>query len=677
MSNPLTRSAEHPPFDEFDAAHIAPAVDTLLAEGGATLASLEQALPSDWAGLMVPIQALEDRLDRIVSVMRLMNSVRNHTAWREAVEVQQPRLIAFRIRVRQSQVLYRAMKALEAAGGLSGTQQRILQSALRNAEHNGVHLDEEAQARLNVLAEQLSALQMRFGNNVLDSVQAWSLTITDPARLVGLPDRWRSAAAARARAAGHDGATAVDGPWVVTLDHPCTMPVFQHAGDRALREEVRRARGRIATTAPHDNSPIITEILAIRAEMAAILGYTDYPDKALASRMAGSVDEIEQMMRSLHDQARPGALDDHTELNRFAAAAGHPTPLQAWDTTYWSERLREERFALRDEDIRPYFALDNVLTALFGVCRALFGVEIVPAAAPPPTWHPDVRVYTVHDPGTPEPRATIYLDPYVRPADKRSGAWMTPMINRSGDRRPVAVIACNLPAPTDEAPCLPGLRGARTMFHEFGHALQHVLTEIQEVAAAGIQNVEWDAVELPSTFMENWLYHQPVLAQIAHHHETGEPIEPAVLDRIREVRRFQAASGILAQVSYALQDLAVHQAAQQEDPFAVALAIREKIAITPLIDGDSTLCSFQHIFAGAYAAGYYSYLWAEVLSADAFMAFEEGGLDDSAAVSHLGRRFRETVLARGGSQHPLAVFEDFRGRPPSPEALLRLHGIAG
>jgi oligopeptidase A len=381
-------------------------------------------------------------------------------------------------------------------------------------------------------------------------------------------------------------------------------------------------------------------------------------------------------MEALRQHARPGALHENDLLTARAEAAGHATPLEPWDLSFWAEREREARFAFRDEEVRPYFSLDNILSALFSLCHELFGVEIAPASNPPQTWHPDVRVYDVREPGQADPIATVYLDPYARPADKRGGAWMSPLVNRSGGRRPVCVIACNLPPPTDEAPSLPGPRGARTLFHELGHALQHMLTEVEEVGAAGIRNVEWDAVELPSMFMENWLDHRPVLQQIAHHYETNEPMPEALVDRLLDARRFRAAPAVLTQVSYALQDLAIHSLSlHSDDPFAVAEEIRERVSVTPSLPSDRWLCSFQHIFAGGYAAGYYSYLWAEVLSADAFAAFEEDGLDDSAVRHRWGRRFRSTVLARGGSEHPLSVFQDFRGRQPSPQALLRHKGL--
>lgn len=676
MTNPLLDWDVLPDFDAMRAEHILPATRQLVAEGEALLDTLESA-PARWETIGAPLQAFEDRLGQVESIVRLLNAVRSQPDWRKAVKEMQRLTVGLRNRLHQSQPLYKALCALREQD-LSPTQRRIVDSQIIDAERTGAQLAPAARQRLRQISEQLAELQLSFADNVLDSTKAWSMTITDPADIDGVPRRWRVSAAAAARDAGHDGATPEDGPWRLTLDGTSISPILSHATSRPLRETARRAWGQIATAAPHDNTVLVREILTLRAEKAALLGYANFPQQALASRMASSIDDIEQLMDTLAGSARDTALSERADLDAEAAASGHPTPLAVWDVGFWSERQREARYDLNDEALRPYFPLDNVLDALFGLCEELFGVRLQPAEPCPPTWHPDVRVYSVCAPDTGDVIATVYLDPYARPAEKRAGAWMSPLINRDRQqgRRPACSIACNLPRPTEEAPSLPGPRGARTLFHEFGHALHHMLTEADEVGAAGIRNVEWDAVELPSMFMENWLYHRPVLTQIARHYKTGEPLDDETIERLLDARRFRAGTRMLAQISYSLQDLKVHQhSATGDDPFAVASAVQDRISVLPTLETDRWLCSFQHIFAGGYAAGYYSYLWAEVLSADAFAAFEEADLDDPAARQRLGRRFRETVLALGGSQQPLDIFTAFRGRAPLPDALLRHRGL--
>lgn len=671
MANPLLDWTQFPDFAAIKVEHISDAFDRIFAEGEQTIAALEQQRPQTWAELVDPMQHLSDRINSTEGIVRHLNGVCSTPEWRAAIKVLQPRLVAFRNRVQQSQPLYEALTSLRDTAELNPTQRRILDAMIRSAEQVGVQLPPQQRQRLNTLLETVGTLQLSFADNVLDSINAWSLLIEDIEQIDGVPQHWRVAAAERAQSAGHTAATADDGPWLLTLDYPSAGPILQHCTNRELRETLRRAWGQRAATQPNDNAPLISQILTIRAEIAQLLGDKDYPSHALRERMAGSVSEIEALMETLHTSAHDIAIKERDELDALAATTDHPTPLKPWDVSFWSERDREHRFALRDDELRPYFSLNTALPALFTLCEELFGVTI--DVIEQPKWHRDVRVYQISEQG--KPKAFVYLDPYARPENKQSGAWMYPLANRTTDRLPVAVIVCNLPPPTSQTPSLIGLGGARTLFHEFGHALHHMLTEVEEVAAAGIRNVEWDAVELPSLFMENWLYHRPVLTQIARHHSSGEPLDDAVIDRILDARKHRSASTVLTQVIYSLQDLAVHSThPDTADPFDVARAVRDRIAVTPALNEDRWLCSFQHIFAGGYAAGYYSYLWAAVLSADAFSAFEED-IDNPEARRQWGRRFRRTVLARGGSQHPVDIFTAFRGRPPTPDALLRHKGL--
>jgi oligopeptidase A len=679
MANPLLDWERLPPFNIINETHIPAAFQQLLAAGEDLVSGLEADPPRTWAGLVEPLQDLQDRVQRLQSVVNQINAMRNTPEWRVARQKAIPHMVAFNSRLQQSAPIYHALCALrdDPRAKLSDTQRRILDKSILRAELIGVQLPEAEQLRLNVLILESNALRLAFADNVLDSTKAWSLLLTDPSRVAGMPPHWRTIAAGKACKDGHDGADADRGPWLVTLDTPSARAVLKHASDRSLRETVYNTLVHVASAEPNDNTPLLRRILEIRRESAAILGYEDFAQQILTDRMASSVDEIEDLMQSLLEHARPAAIQDHAHLSAIAAKAGHPLPLKPWDISYWTEIDREDRFSIREDEIRPYFSIDNVLTALFTVSEELFQVRFVPASPDTQTWHPDVRVYDVYPADGDTLISSFFLDPYARPENKRRGGWMSAMVNRTPTRCAVAVIASNLTPPTASTPSLIGLRGAQTLFHELGHALQHMLTEVDEVSAAGIRNVEWDAVELPSTFMENWLYHRPVLRQIARHHETGASIGEEMLDKLIAARRYHAGSRLVGQISQTLQDLRIHSASLQDaDPIEAAWAVHRSVSVLSLPDPDRRLCSFQHIFSGGYAAGYYSYLWAEVLSTDAFSVFEQD-IDNPEARKRLGQRFRETVLARGGSQHPMQVFMDFRGRAPGPEALLRSHGLLG
>lgn len=677
MANPLLDWQRLPPFDAIRAEHIPGAFEAILSDGETLVSALEANPPRTWGGLMDPLQNLQDRIQRLRSVVDQINAMRNTPEWRKARQDAIPHIIAFNSRLQQSTPLYHALCALrdDPDASLSTTQRRILNKRILRTEQLGVQLSEPEQRRLNALNLESNAKRLAFADNVLDSTRAWSLLLTDPDRVAGLPRQWRVLAAGRASRAGHDGADTDSGPWLVTLDTPCASAVLKHAEDRDLRETVYHSVVHVASAEPHDNTPLLRRILEIRRECAAMLGYEDFAAQILTDRMASSVGEIEDLMHSILTHARPAAVRDHEHLTTLAAEAGHPLPLQPWDIAFWSEIDRETRFSIREDEIRHYFAIDNVLEALFAICEELFQVRLVPASSDTQTWHPDVRAYDVYPTDGDTLIASVFLDPYARPENKRRGGWMSAMVNRTPTRCPVAVIASNLSPPTADTPSLIGLGGARTLFHEIGHALQHMLTEVDEVSAAGIQNVEWDAVELPSTFMENWLYHRPVLRQIARHHKTGAPIGEEVLDKLIAARQYRSGSRLVGQISQSLQDLKIHSASLGDrDPLDAAWAIRQELSVLPLSEPDRRLCSFQHIFSGGYAAGYYSYLWAEVLSTDAFSVFS-ADIDSPKERQRLGQRFRETVLARGGSQHPMQVFTDFCGRPPRPDALLQSHGL--
>jgi oligopeptidase A len=476
--------------------------------------------------------------------------------------------------------------------------------------------------------------------------------------------------------------TPESGPWRITLDAPSFGPFMEHCTNRSLREQIYRAYISRASSGDTNNEPLIAEILSLRQAQAQLLGFDHFAALSLERKMAGSVERVEAMFDQLLKASMEKAEAELKEITQYAQEHGQTEPLAHWDVTFWAERLREERFAFTDEELRPYFSLDRVLDGLFGICNRLFGISVSRHDDDAPGWHKDVRFYQIRNEAG-EHIAGFYLDPYSRPKNKRGGAWMNDCIARSvtaaHTRLPIAHLICNGTPPVGDIPSLMTFREVETLFHEFGHGLQHMLTVIDERDASGINGVEWDAVELPSQFMENWCYHRPTLMGMAIHHETGETLPEELFRKICAARTYRAGSMTLRQVQFGMTDMQLHSRFDPngtESAFDVFQRIADATSPMPTLPENRFLCSFQHIFAGGYSAGYYSYKWAEVLSADAFGAFEEAGLDDEAAVAATGRRFRDTVLALGGSRHPMEIFKDFRGREPSVNALLRHSGLA-
>jgi oligopeptidase A len=508
--------------------------------------------------------------------------------------------------------------------------------------------------------------------------------------VAGLPPSALALAAQTAAARGHDGATPEAGPWAFTLDIPSYQAVLSHASYRPLREELYRAYITRASTpgTPGDNTPLIERTLALKRERAQLLGFPHHAAVSLASKMA-TLERARALLEELRAASFASAEADLADVRAFAAAAGaaEAAELRHWDIGFWAERLRETKYGLKEEELRPYFPLPAVLEGLFALAKRLFGVTVAPADGEAPVWHPDVRFFGIRN-AAGEQLAYFYFDPYTRPAEKRGGAWMDEVAGRSrllappgvAVRLPVAHMVCNGNGPVGDKPALMTFREVETTFHEFGHALQHMLTTCDEGLVAGIRGVEWDAVELPSQFMENWCYHKPTLMGLSRHVDTGAPLPDELFDKLVAAKNFRAGSGMLRQLHFATVDLELHSSyvpgSSADGIFGVDRAAAARTAVMPPLPEDRFLCGFSHIFAGGYAAGYFSYKWAEVLSADAFAAFEEAGLDDDAAVGATGRRFADTVLALGGGRAPLDVFVDFRGREPSTAALLRHSGLA-
>ncbi len=685
QKNPLLIGQGLPPFKEIQPEHIKPGIDDLLATLAAELESLEAAVEPTWSGLVEPLTQLEERLSWSWSIIGHLMGVKNSPELREAYEAVQPDLVQFANRMGQSQPLYKAFKQIREGGlwgDLTSAQQRIVEAAIRDAELSGVGLEGETKKRFNQIQQELAELSTNFSNHVLDATKAFQLTLQTPEEIDGLPQSLLGLAAQVAKGAGHEAATAATGPWIITLDYPSYVPFLQHSRRRDLREQVYRAFISRAASGELDNQPIIERTLELRQQVADILGYDTYADLSIARKMAPSVAAVEQLMEELRSASYDAATQELEELTAFARDRGFTEDLKQWDVPFWSERMREELYGLNDEELRPYFPLPQVLDGLFALAKRLFGVTIAPADGEAPVWHPDVRYFQVMG-ETGEAIAHFYLDPYSRPAEKRGGAWMDDCVNRGkfkGQvRLPVAYLVCNQSPPVDGKPSLMNFREVETLFHEFGHGLQHMLTTVDDAGAAGINNVEWDAVELPSQFMENWCYHRETLFKLARHYETGAPLPEDLYQKILAARNFMTGSAILRQVNFGWLDIELHHRYQpggKETIWDVRDRLATKTTVMQPLPEDAFLCGFGHIFAGGYAAGYYSYFWAEVLSADAFAAFEEAGLEDDSAITETGRRFRNTVLALGGSQHPMTVFKSFRGREPSTQALLRHRGLA-
>lgn len=684
--NPVLIGEGLPPFEAIQPEQIVPGIAQLLTELSQALETLEATLQPTWDGLVVPLSAIEERLRWSWSAIGHLMGVKNSPELRQAYEAVQPQLVEFSTRLGQSKPIYEGFKQIRASADwskLESAQQRIVTSAIRDAELSGVGLEGAAKEQFNQIQQELADLSTKFSNHVLDATKAFALVLTDPADAEGLPPSLLSLAAQAAREAGEESATAEDGPWRITLDYPSYLPFLQHSCRRDLREQVYRAFVTRASSGELDNTPLIERTLELRQAMAVLLGYSTYAELSVARKMAPSVAAVEQLIEELRSASYGAAVKDLQDLQAFAAEKGaaEADDLRQWDVPFWAERMREERYGLNDEELRPYFPLPQVLNGLFELAHRLFGVTITPADGEAPIWHPDVRYFQVSD-AVGEVIAYFYLDPYSRPAEKRGGAWMDECVNRAriGDkvRLPVAYLICNQSPPVDGKPSLMTFRDVETLFHEFGHGLQHMLTTVDFPEASGIKNVEWDAVELPSQFMENWCYHRNTLLTLARHYETGNPLPEELFQKILAARNFMTGSAILRQVNFSWLDLELHyryQPGGSETLRQLRDRIAAKTTVLPPLPEDAFLCAFGHIFAGGYEAGYYSYFWAEVLSADAFSAFEEAGLENEAAIATTGHRFRDTVLSLGGSRHPMEIFKAFRGREPSTAALLRHRGL--
>ena len=689
---PLLAGAGLPKFQDINPEQVNQGIPLLLEQLNAELADLENRLDQRlasgkalaWDELMQPLHLLGERLRWSWGVVSHLNGVCNTPELRQAHQSQQAAVVAFGNRVGQSRNIYKALEQLQAGDqNLDATQRRILEAELREMQLRGVGLEGPEQQEFNAATAELAQLASQYGNNVLDATNSWSLSLGETTDLAGLPPSLCQLLADAARQAGESG-------WRMGLDMPRLVPFLKYSQRRDLREKVYRAQVSRASSGEFNNLPLIEQILTLRLRQAQLLGYANWAEVSLAAKMANSVEEVEQLLEELRAAAYPVAKAELEQLRACAQRHGCPEAedFKPWDFSYWSEVLRQESFDLDSEALRPYFSLEQVLQGLFELCQRLFDIRIVDGDKldgndSAPRWHADVRYFRVLDGTSKLPLAAFYLDPFSRPGSKRGGAWMDECLGRGISRSgepvlPVAYLICNQSPPLGDTPSLMTFDEVETLFHEFGHGLQHMLTTVDRPQAAGINQVEWDAVELPSQFMENWCYDKSTLMAMASHWQSGAPLPEEEYQKLLAARTFMGGAATLRQVHLALTDLRLYSSwspTSGQTPDQLRRQLAASTTVMEPIKEDAFLCAFSHIFAGGYAAGYYSYKWAEVLSADAFSAFEEVGLDQEDEIVAIGRRFRATVLSLGGSRSPVEVYEQFRGRPASSKALIRHSGL--
>ncbi|MCB5190176.1 M3 family metallopeptidase [Methylobacillus arboreus] len=673
-NNPLLDFSGLPQFDQVKAEHVTPAVDYLLEKGKALVEALvaDTSAPT-WESFARPLEDFEEQISRAWSQVGHLNAVVNSPELREAYNENLPKLTAFYADLSQDERLYAKFRALRTSAEydkLNTAQRKILDNELRDFRLGGAELPEDKKARFKAIQEELSTLAAKFEENLLDTTNDYALFIEDQAQLQGVPEDALQAAAEAAKADEKTG-------WKFTLHFPSYMPVLQYADNRELRETLYRA---YATRASEfgkpewDNTEIISNILRLRHEAAVLLGYSNYAETSLATKMAETPAQVEEFLNNLAKRAKPFAERDMQELKQYAAEKLGLAELFAWDIAYASEKLREDKYAFSDQEVKQYFPEQQVLQGLFKVTETIFGLQVRKTEAP--VWHKNVSFYEITD-NAGKPVGQFYLDLYAR-NNKRGGAWMDEAITRRkkshGIETPVAYLTCNFSAPVGGKPALFTHDEVITMFHEFGHGLHHMLTQVEDYGVSGIKGVEWDAVELPSQFMENFCWEWDVLRHMTKHVDTGEHLPKELFDKMVAAKNFQAGMQTVRQIEFSLFDMRLHANFSEYDTktaLKLIEAIRDEVAVVRPPKWNRFPNNFSHIFAGGYAAGYYSYKWAEVLSADAYSMFEENGVLSAEA----GKRFWNEILAQGGSRPALESFIAFRGREPSIDALLRHNGM--
>ncbi|MDH2925433.1 oligopeptidase A [Nicoletella semolina] len=676
MSNPLLNVSGLPKFSQIKPEHIQPAIQQLLEECRRTIEQVAQIDQPTWGNFYMPQAMVSDKLSRAWSPVGHLNSVKNSPELRDAYQACLPLLSEYSTWAGQHQGLYQGYLKLKNSpefANYSIAQQKAIENSLRDFELSGISLPQEKQKRYGEIAMRLSELSSQFSNNVLDATMGWDILIADESELKGLPKSALEAAKLSAQSKEQVG-------YRFTLEFPSYLPVMTYCENRELRQKMYEAfNTRASDQGPNagkwDNSAIMAEMLELRLELARLLGFNTYADYSLATKMAENPQQVVDFLENLAIRSKTQGKKEFEALQTFAVEHYHFGDLQPWDIAFYSEKQKQALYAINDEELRPYFPENRVLSGLFELIKRIFGMRVEEQQGIE-TYHDSVRFFNIFD-ETNRLRGSFYLDLYAR-EHKRGGAWMDDCINqkRLSDgtlQTPVAYLTCNFNKPIGDKPAMFTHDEVTTLFHEFGHGIHHMLTEIDVGDVAGINGVPWDAVELPSQFLENWCWEEEALQFISGHFETGEPLPKEKLTQLLKAKNFQAAMFVLRQLEFGLFDFKLHLSEPREGIILELLRkIKQEIAVIELPTFVRTPHSFSHIFAGGYAAGYYSYMWAEVLSADAYSRFEEEGIFSR----EVGESFLQNILTRGGSEEPMVLFERFRGRKPTLDALLRHKGIA-
>lgn len=677
MENPLLNQGPLPRFSDIAPEHVEPALKQIISRHRAELTELLAQEHFTWDNLMQPLEEMQDRLSKMWSPISHMHSVAETEDLRRVYNDCLPLLTEYQTELMQHEGLYRAVQSIADSpefSRLNEAQSKVIHDELRDFKLAGVNLPPTEKARFAELQKQLSKLSTLFGENLLDATNAWTLHITDASALEGLPEQTLKLVESNAQQRGLTG-------WVLTLDYPCYSSVMKYLRNRELRWLMYEAYAtRASDQGPHagryDNTQIMNDILALRHELATLLGFKNYADYSLATKMADSPQRVLTFLNNLAKKSRPFAEHEIQEVAALAKEMDGIETLEAWDLTYYSEKCREKLYSLTQEQLRPYFPITKVLTGMFLVVNKLFGLRISERAGID-TWDPNVRLFDIFD-DTNQYRGSFYTDLYTR-MNKRDGAWMDEArmrrITAEGNiQHPVAYLTCNFARPIGHKPALLTHDDVQTLFHEFGHCLHHLLTQVNYASVSGINGVPWDAVEFPSQFLESWCWEKEAIALISGHYETDEPLPDTLYTRMIAAKNFQAGMQMLRQLEFALFDFRIHLEYQpnKEDHIQSTLnAVRNEVAVVPTPQLNRFQHSFSHIFAGGYAAGYYSYKWAEVLSADAYSLFKEKGIFNA----DVGHAFMKDILEKGGVTDPMKLFATFRGREPEVDALLRYSGL--
>jgi len=685
-TNTLLKNDKLPQFSSFTNEEVEPGIITILEILNKEFFELEEKISNEQDVDKLYNLAVEE-LERISHPLSFswgmvshLNSVKNNDELRVVYEKMQPEVIKVSTKISQSKVIYNALKKLLENNNLDSIKKRIVESSSKQMSNSGIGLDEDIKEEFNNIKLKLGDLSNKFSNNILDSTKEFELYMQFDKDMLELPKTVLELFSHKAKDK-YPKSTPEEGPWKITLDITSYIAIIQHHPSSELRERMYKEYISRASSGERSNMLVIEEILKSKQKIATILGFNNYAELSISNKMASSIEEIQSLLNMLSDKSKPYAEKELEEVKQFAGVS-----LNHWDIPYWAERYKETHLKFKEEELKPYFPLESVIVGLFDLASNLFGINIEQVDLVKENidvWDETVKYFRIFDTSTKKEIATFFLDAFARPSEKKAGAWMDSCVDRNEylNHTPTAYLICNGSSPITNAdgtikPSLMTFREVETLFHEFGHGLQHMLTRVGEGGASGINNIEWDAVELPSQFMENWCYHKPTVVNFAKHYETGETLPDELFEKLLQQRTFMSGSGICRQVYMSMLDLYLFsELKENENILDVQKRFASKYLVTPIHENDRFLCSFSHIFAGGYSAGYYSYKWAEIMSADAFSAFEDIDLNDPIQVSKMGRQFRDTVLSKGGSESPSDVFQQFRGRGPTPDALLRHNGL--